>query len=181
VAEPVSLVDLLPTFLELSGDSHLSDPADAMDGASLVPALRGEGGPRDRAIISEFLGEGSIAPCFMVREGRYKYIYSEPDPPQLFNLERDPKELDNLAGDPSAGELVAALHARIREQQDPAQLARRVLASQKRRRLVFKAHMTGRRTPWDYSPVRDASSQYMRNHLDLNVVESRARIRSRRL
>jgi choline-sulfatase len=38
--------------------------------------------------------------------------------------------------------------------------------------------MAGRRTPWDFMPRRDAANQYMRNHLDLNIVESRARILS---
>ncbi|MDH5272087.1 MAG: hypothetical protein OEY13_03320, partial [Gammaproteobacteria bacterium] len=30
-------------------------------------------------------------------------------------------------------------------------------------------------TPWEFTPRRDASNEYMRNHLDLNVVERSAR------
>jgi len=40
-------------------------------------------------------------------------------------------------------------------------------------------NMEGKRTSWDHLPTRDASSQYMRNHLNLNEVESRARIKSK--
>jgi choline-sulfatase len=35
--------------------------------------------------------------------------------------------------------------------------------------------MMGRHTAWDFQPYRDASQQYMRNHLDLNDLERRAR------
>jgi choline-sulfatase len=178
-AAPVSLVDLLPTFLELSGNERLADPADAMDGESLVPFLRGKSGSAIRPVISEFLGEGAIAPCFMIRQGQYKYIYSQPDPPQLFDLENDPGELENLSGRPELKNIESALHQKMLDHQDPERLHQKVLDSQKRRRLVFQAHMTGRRAPWDFTPRRDASNQYMRNHLDLNDVEGRARIPSK--
>ncbi|MFT5060341.1 MAG: choline-sulfatase, partial [Polaromonas sp.] len=29
--------------------------------------------------------------------------------------------------------------------------------------------------PWDYQPLQRASERYMRNHMDLNEVETRAR------
>jgi len=50
-----------------------------------------------------------------------------------------------------------------------------VLQDQARRRFVMGALRTGRHTPWEYAPRRDAASEYMRNHLDLNVVERSAR------
>ena len=46
---------------------------------------------------------------------------------------------------------------------------------QARRRLVNAALRTGTVTPWEYTPPRDAGGQYMRNHLDLNVVERTTR------
>ena len=58
---------------------------------------------------------------------------------------------------------------------DPVALRRSVIASQRRRRLVAQALMAGQHTPWDFQPVWDASRQYMRNHLDLNELERRAR------
>ena len=71
--------------------------ADVADGQSLVPLLQGEETGRQHTALGEILCEGAIAPCFMIRRGRYKYIYSEPDPDQLFDLEADPHELTNLA------------------------------------------------------------------------------------
>jgi choline-sulfatase len=38
--------------------------------------------------------------------------------------------------------------------------------------------LNGRYTAWDFQPERDASQQYMRNHLDLNVLERTARFPS---
>ncbi|MCG7629764.1 hypothetical protein MHM88_18290, partial [Epibacterium sp. MM17-32] len=29
--------------------------------------------------------------------------------------------------------------------------------------------------PWDYQPLQKASERYMRNHMDLNIVEDQAR------
>jgi choline-sulfatase len=179
VDTPVSLVDLLPTILDMAAAPGLEEPAADMDGKSLLPLLEGTRDWPDRPVISEFFAEGSIAPCFMVRKGWYKYIYCEVDPPQLYDLENDPAELDNIAAKPENAEIAQQLKDIVLEHHGPEALRRDVLASQKRRRLVFAASMQGKRTPWDYSPTRDSSEQYMRNHLDLNDVEGRARITSR--
>ena len=50
-----------------------------------------------------------------------------------------------------------------------------VLASQRRRRFVAEALNKGVRTAWDHQPFVDASQQYMRNHIDLDDLERRAR------
>ncbi|ACV68202.1 choline-sulfatase [Desulfohalobium retbaense] len=178
VTTPVSLVDLLPTLLDLSGDPHLEAPADRLDGQSLVPLLQGEVASLDRPVISEYLGEGAVAPMVMVRWGRYKYIACPADPPLLFDLQEDPDELANLAGRPEMQDIEVQLDQVVRKHQDLNQLHEAVVASQQRRRLVFVAHMTGTHTPWDFQPVFDATNRYMRNHLDLNDVEGRARIES---
>jgi choline-sulfatase len=73
VAAPVSLVDLLPTLIELAGaDVAWPEP---MDGSSLVPSLCGEQ-LAPRRVISEYTDMGVIAPCRMVREGPFKYLYT---------------------------------------------------------------------------------------------------------
>ncbi len=178
-ASPVSLVDLLPTILDMTADHGLARPAANMDGQSIVPLLEGTDSWPERPVISEFFAEGSMAPCFMVRQGRYKYIYCKSDPPQLYDLKNDPAELNNITSKPDYREVAQHLNDIVMNHHDPEKLHQAILESQKRRRLVFNAAMQGKRTSWDYSPIRDASSQYMRNHLDLNEVESRARIKSR--
>ena len=176
---PVSLVDLLPTLLDITGNPHLHLASANLDGDSLVP-LMSTTTDRDRQpVIAEYFAEGAIAPCFMVRQASYKYIFSAPDPPQLYDLAADPHELRNLAALPEYKDVEKQLRGVIFSHQDPEALHRIVVESQKRRHLVFSAGMKGKRTVWDYTPVQDASMRYMRNHLDLNVVERRARIASR--
>lgn len=179
VASPVSLVDLLPTILDLTDNPGLEEPAAVMDGNSLVPLLEGRRDFPERPVISEYFAEGSIAPCFMVRQGQYKFIYSEFDTPQLYDLNCDPVELHNVSGIQEYAEIEQHLHNVVSGHHDPEHLRQAVLQSQKRRRLIFKAAAKGVRTSWDFSPSWNTSSQYMRNHLDLNEVESRARINSR--
>ena len=50
-----------------------------------------------------------------------------------------------------------------------------VRASQARRWVVYEALRNGSYFPWDYQPLRDASERYMRNHMDLNVLETSKR------
>jgi choline-sulfatase len=111
----------------------------------------------------------------MIRRGRYKYIYSEPDPDLLYDLESDPNELKNLAGHPEFRELQSAFQSEVLARWDPQAIRRNVIASQQRRKLVNRALMTGRRAPWDFQPRRDASQQYMRNSMALDDLERRAR------
>jgi len=46
-----------------------------------------------------------------------------------------------------------------------------VRQSQARRWVVYEALRNGDYYPWDYQPLQKASERYMRNHMDLNVLE----------
>jgi len=174
VKESVSLIDLLPTLAEIAGDGKAPDYAAPLDGRSLMPHLTGTGGHDE--VIGEYLGEGAVAPLFMIRRGRFKYVCSAPDPDQLFDLAADPQERVNLAADPAQADIVQGFRAEVARRWDSDRLRQEVIASQRRRRLVHAALMTGRHTPWDFQPFRDAAGQYMRNHLDLNDLERRSRL-----
>jgi len=50
-----------------------------------------------------------------------------------------------------------------------------VLASQRRRHLVYAALRKGCYRPWDHQPLRDASRLYVRNDQELDDLEARAR------
>ena len=50
-----------------------------------------------------------------------------------------------------------------------------VRASQARRRVVYEALRNGAYYPWDHQPLQRASERYMRNHMDLNVLEEAQR------
>lgn len=167
VATPVSHLDLFPTLVELAGGT----PPDGLDGRGLLPALAGEE-LEPRPVLAEYTAEGAVAPILMIREGRFKFVWSAADPPLLFDLEADPLELVNLADRPEHAETVAAFTAAVHEHWDPEALHAAVLDSQRRRRLVFSALRQGTWRPWDFQPFTDASRQYMRNHLDLNELEA---------
>ena len=176
IDQPVSLMDILPTLVQLaSGDRDDPDLVDGVDGHSLVPLLLGEGGRRSDTVLGEILCEGAIAPCFMVRRGRYKYVFSEPDPEQLYDLERDLHELENLAGRPEHEPVRRTFREQVRAGWDPQNIREDVIASQRRRRLAAQALSMGTRTAWDFQPHQDASQQYMRNHMELDDLERRAR------
>jgi len=127
----VSLVDLMPTFLDFAGvDLPLET---GQDGDSLVPLLDGnDAGWKDEA-IAEYAGSGYASPSRMVRRGRYKYWVTHGLEPVLYDLETDPDELDNLAGRPEVADVQAELHERLMRDWDPESVKQSCLDSQKRR------------------------------------------------
>jgi len=172
VAASVSLIDLMPTLVELAGGTvqSLGVPT---DGRSLAPHLRGAGG-HDEA-IGEYLAEGAIAPIVMIRRGAFKFIHSPADPDQLYDLAHDPGERANLADDPASAALIADFRAEVAKRWDLAELDARVRLSQRRRRLVDAGLSKGKIHAWDFQPVRDAAKQYVRNSMDLDDIEAMAR------
>ncbi len=173
IAASVSLVDILPTLRDFAHDGQAPAWPDPMDGRSLLPHLRGEGGHDE--VIGEYLGEGAIAPMVMLRRGPWKFVHSPVDPDQLYRLDLDPHETRNLADNPDFAAPVAAFRAEVAARWDLQALDTQVRASQRRRHFLFEALQRGSFQPWDHQPVRDASQLYMRNHIDLDDLEARAR------
>jgi choline-sulfatase len=172
VSRSVSLIDLLPTLLELAGDGEAPQLATELEGRSLLPHLQGSGGHDD--VLGEYLAEGAIAPIVMVRSGRFKFIHSPADPDQLFDLAADPGEIHNLAN--AAQDGAGAWRARVASTWSLETLHAQVIASQRRRLLVDAALRLGRQSPWDYQPPADASQQYVRNSKTLEELEASARL-----
>jgi choline-sulfatase len=166
VANPVAQVDVLPTLVDIAADAGAGAKPDAIDplhGRSLLPLCDGDSSGDPNACVSEFLAEGTGAPMLMIRRGRYKYISCSTDPEQLFDLEVDPNELENLTDH-------AALDDFRREAAqywDSDAMRAKVIADQKRRRAVHAALRIGRYQGWDFNPLRDASAEYTRSHMDL--------------
>lgn len=183
VAASVSLADLLPTLLDLA---HGGAPAEVavtdIEGRSLLPhllhaapAAGGDAHAGHDGAAAEYLAEGALAPIVMLRRGDYKYVHSPADPDQLYHLPGDPDELRNLAQDPASADVLARFRADAERRWDLPALHKQVLASQARRRFIGAANALGAHHAWDYSPPRDASQRYIRNHLDLDALEARAR------
>jgi choline-sulfatase len=161
------LLDIAPTLLDVAG----IDRPDVMDGESLLPLVDQPTDP-NKTVLGEYLGEGAIAPIFMIRHGEWKYVWSQPDPPQLYHLVNDPHELSNLAAFPDHADVALAFEKEVLQRWNPDELEASVRASQHARATVDRALRQGRFASWDYQPIIDATNQYMRNHLDLNEVES---------
>jgi len=97
--QPVSLLDLYPTLLELCG---LPAPAHALDGQSLVPQLHDPETPRRQpAIITNFAGNHAV------RSEHWRYIRYRNGSQELYDHRTDPHEWRNLADDAAYAQIVA--------------------------------------------------------------------------
>ena len=163
----VSLVDLLPTLLDLAGDRDLGDLREPIDGRSLTPLM--SGGDWENVAYSEIMSDGLPAPVFMIRRDAWKLIYGSRHPAQLFNLEDDPNEQRDLATTGDAREVLARLIAEADAKWDSAAIQADIDLSIARRLLVRQAHNVGRAPDWDYAPDSDETSRWCRRNSDYNA------------
>ena len=119
--------------------------------------------------------KGAIAPMVMIREGAFKYIHSEPDPPLLFDLASIPASAQPRRRPEPCRSWRTASAPLFVERWDLAAFDADVRSSQARRHLVYEALRNGIYFPWDFQPLQKASERYMRNHMDLNEFEASAR------
>lgn len=91
----VSLVDLMPTFMEAAGDRA----ACGADGQSMLPLLATGTAPDWRTcLLAEFNGyESTLLTMRMVRTDKWKYVYNPFAEDELYDMGSDPGELHNLA------------------------------------------------------------------------------------
>jgi len=115
----VQNIDLAPTFLEAAG----VEPPPEMQGASLVPLMRGADPGEWRGSIYyhyyEFPGVHAVARHVGVRTDRHKLIhFYQRDEWELFDLERDPDEHRSVYGDPEYAAVQAELTTELARLQD---------------------------------------------------------------
>ncbi|GGB07626.1 choline-sulfatase [Brucella endophytica] len=169
---PVSTLDVTPTLCALA-DLDITSLKRWTDGEDLTGLV--DGTATRAPVPMEYAAEGSIAPLVAIRDGRYKLTVCNEDQPLLFDLEADPRELTNLADDIAHSETLASLEKQVRERWNLDAFDAAVRESQARRWVVYKALRNGAYYPWDYQPLQKASERYMRNHMDLNVLEENQR------
>ena len=162
VDQTVSLVDLFPTFLELAGLEDRNELEAEVDGNSLSGLLAGEDGPWKDCALIEYYSEGVCQPMRAAVSERLKYVYVHEESPQLFDLVKDPHEMANCIEAPSYGARLTRLKQAVHSGWDPDEDIRRVLESQRNRRLINEAMAQGHSDPWDITPHFDASQQYVR-------------------
>lgn len=147
--QPVSLIDIFPTLTDIAS----APQPIAIDGTSFLDVLENESNSaKERVVLSENHSEGVMAPCFMARKGKYKYIYVHGYDKQLFDLESDPNELNNLAGIPDKADIEVSMKQEIFSRFDPDKIARNVQQSQAEHKLIRQAMLQGQHNSWDYQP-----------------------------
>ncbi len=171
-----SLVDMLPTMMDIASIDGTAKPelGQPIAGRTIWPLAKGE--PDDTSeVVAEYCAETAGHPVFMIRRDQMKYVHCDSDPPQLYDLAADPSELRNLATDPAYAEVAAAFALEVTERWDSATIRQDVITTQKQRRVVNAAMEAGATAHWDYNPPRDASHEYVRNHMDWTIVAERYR------
>jgi len=98
----VSNIDLMPTILRML---DVSVP-EFVEGVDLTPTF--SGGQAQDHVFAEYYH--SLDPCRMVRDRQYKYIHTEEDICELYDLEHDPTESINLAWFPQYAQRVQRMH-----------------------------------------------------------------------
>ena len=169
---PVSTMDITPTLADLAG-IDLSEVLPWTDGESIFELANDK--QRISPVLMEYAAEASYAPLIGIVKENWKYMQCELDSPQLFNLADDPNELNNLANDSNHKNTLEEFKSIANERWDMGKFDSEVRESQARRWVVYEALRNGDYFPWDYQPLQKASERYMRNHMDLNVVETNAR------
>ena len=157
-----SLVDLLPTLVDLASDGQAFDSVVPLDGKSLIDAFQQGGHTGSETTFAEYNAEGSLAPQVMVRERQYKLTTTRTDPTLLFDLEADPMELNNVAEDPAFAEVRCELEQKVSANWDVKQLEIDILASQKKHLFVGKTLSTGSVVHWNHQPGNNADYKYVR-------------------
>ncbi|MBA2554311.1 MAG: sulfatase [Geodermatophilaceae bacterium] len=101
--QPVALVDLAPTFVDMAR----ATAGLTMDGVSLLPPAQDSEAGTDRVIVIEAGPEevGQEWNYRGVRNARYVYVeYGESGETELYDMAEDPYQLENLTFSPSAAD-----------------------------------------------------------------------------
>ena len=177
VSANCSLVDLLPTLVDLATDGHPPAMIDPCDGHSLSAWLHGSDPAWTDEALIEFTGEGVHAPALILKKGAHKYVYCEGDPGMLFDLHSDPAELRNLCLEPAFAPLAQRFVDEIEQRFEPGRIKQEVLASQRRRLFLHSTLTKGAHAPWDYQVRKDAAKQYVRSVASTSTTATKAMAR----
>ena len=152
--ENVTLMDLMPTLLGLSGlgTGPLVEP---IDGRDLTPLMRGDALTFDNIALAEVMSDGIAAPILMIRRDNWKLIWGPEHPAQLYDLADDPEEAHDLGHDPDHASRREAMIEETRRIWDTDRIQAEIDLSIARRLLIRHAHGQGQPPDWDYHVPTD--------------------------
>ena len=105
---PVSLIDIFPTLIDLSGLPEKDD----LDGKSLVPLMKNPTMDWDRPVLTTY-GKGNHA----VRSGMWRYIQYQDGGSELYDHQKDPHEWFNISDKEGYKDKVAELKTHLPKQE----------------------------------------------------------------
>jgi choline-sulfatase len=112
---PVSLIDVFPSVLDWAGVAPRAEDRD-LPGLPLHSVVEH---PPTRTVLCEYHAAGAATGAFMIRRGRFKYVYYAGMPAQLFDLDADPQETRDLTTAPGHAGVVAECERALRAVVDP--------------------------------------------------------------
>jgi choline-sulfatase len=129
VKTPVSLVDIFPTVVD-SLNLNKNPKDNDLPGQSLLE-IAVEQDNYDRVVLSEYHDAASPVGAFMLRKGKYKYVYfAEGYDPQLFDLEIDPYEENDLYADKNFKNIMDSFYDELIKICDPEKVNKRAKKEQ---------------------------------------------------
>lgn len=138
-AQVCNLVDVAATMVE----ALHAEPLPHAQGRSLLGVAMDAGASWLDVTFSEHCTDtvpawtgGRSVQQRMVREGKYKLIYTHGDAPMLFDLDRDPAERHDLASDPAHGGTRERLLAKVLDGWDPERIAATIAARRREKKVI---------------------------------------------
>jgi choline-sulfatase len=155
--EPVTLGDAFPTIVKWAGLAP--HPADRdLPGAPLDETV---GAAPARTVLCEYHATGAATGAFMIRKGRFKFVYYVGLPAQLFDLDADPQETRDLAHEPGYAGLAADCERDLRAVVDPEAADRLAKSDQAEKIAAFGGRAAiEQRGSFAYSPAPGTAAVY---------------------
>ncbi len=132
IKTPVSLVDVFPTVIDnFKLTNHIDDRN--LPGKSLIEIANNQD-DYERIVLSEYHAAASPVGAFMLRKGKFKYVYfAEGYKPQLFDLENDEFEEYDLSKDPKYKNILDNFYEDLLKICDPEEVNKRAKKEQKQK------------------------------------------------
>lgn len=108
--QPVELLDIYPTLLELAG----LPPREELEGQSLAPQLKDAAAQRERPAITTHNHDNHA-----IRSERWRYIRYVDGAEELYDMQADPHEFHNIIDDERHADVVAAHRKWLPEKSAP--------------------------------------------------------------